>query len=247
MTGCDKPATPPPAEPVEAVTPVPVDNGIKHVNEGESLLTTLGRWVRGIGSGESGAGGAGAAAAEGGIVSSGLSSIGSIFGLSGTAALMAGAAVVTLVLGGAAYAGSRYLGGRAADAPIQAGPAMAGDHTRNVMDPPYIQGVENDAYGVFVGGGYNEVIVGQLSVIMETPTSSLIGWGTDSNKKVKDSGANFRMVAGPFKGPFDARQAFDKLKVPNSERIKPFASGTCAKFTFDGKEHDFDNAFRLLR
>jgi hypothetical protein len=144
--------------------------------------------------------------------------------------------------------------------PVQPGPALANrDRDRNsgtaIPGPPPLgpwQGDPQDSeppsgpYGVFVGGGYNEVIVGQLPVILETPSSSLVGWGTDA-KKVKDTGAKFTMVLGPFQTMEEARRAYEENKIPGSERIKPFASGTSARFKFDGAEHDIDNALRLLR
>lgn len=176
-----------------------------------------------------------------------FSTIGSWLGLSGTAATVAGVLVVTAVLGGVTYGAATYLGSKAGDKPVQAGPAASGEHTRKVDAPPESPGKSPDPYGVFVGGGYNEVIVGQLPVILEARSSSLIGWGNDSSKKVKDTGAKFTMVLGPFKTAEEARKAYEANKVPGSQRIKPLATGTCARFTFDGKEHDIDNALRMLR
>ena len=123
---------------------------------------------------------------------------------------------------------------------------MSGTHERNVVEP-IVQKKSSEPYDVFVGGQYNEVIVGQKSAILEATISTLVGWGTDSSKTVKDTGATFEMVLGPFNNAQDARRAFDENKVLISERIKPLASGKCGKFKFDGKEYDIDNAFRLLK
>lgn len=129
--------------------------------------------------------------------------------------------------------------------PIQAGWQQLVSHVRNVVSPPQ-SGRGSDPYGVFVGGGYNEVIVGQLSVIMAAPSNSLIGWGLD-RKPVRDTGARFTMVLGPFKTAEQARNAYEASKVPGSQYTKPLAAGTAARFSFDGKPHDIDNALRLLR
>lgn len=160
-----------------------------------------------------------------------------ILGLSTVAWALLGAGIVALGVGGYIYSRG--------ETPINPGPTMGGVHKRNV-DDPVKQRKSSEPYGVFIGGGYNEVIVGQESVILEANTTTLVGWGTDSTKKVKDTGATFKMILGPFKTAEEARQAFDANKVPDSERIKPFASGKSARFKFDGKEHDIDNAFRLL-
>lgn len=180
-----------------------------------------------------------------GVVTATLAAIGEWLGLTGTAATVAGALVVTATLGAATYGVANLAGSFAGDSSVQPGVTARGSHERNV-DDPVIQKKSSEPYGVFVGGEYNEVIVGQESVILDATVSSLVGWGRDSSKKVRDTGATFRMVLGPFKTAEEARRAFDENKVPNSERIKPFASGTCARFKFDDKEHDIDNAFRLL-
>ncbi len=103
----------------------------------------------------------------------------------------------------------------------------------------------SEPYGVFVGGPYNEVLVGQKTVIENLPSSSLIGWGRDPSKSVKETGATLLRVLGPFDTLDGAVAAYRANMVPDSERIKPFASGTCARFTFDGQEHDIDNALRV--
>lgn len=186
-------------------------------------------------------------AGGGGIIGT-LGAFGASLGLKGGAAVAAGAVTATVILGGIALGGyilAGQIGAFAGDKAVKPGRAMSGSHERNV-DEPVVQKKSSEPYGVFVGGGYNEVIVGQESVIMGATTSSLIGWGRDSSKTVKDTGATFRMVLGPFKTAEEARRAFDENLEPGSERIKPFASGRCARFKFDGKEHDIDNAFRLI-
>ncbi len=104
-----------------------------------------------------------------------------------------------------------------------------------------------ETYGVYVGGGYDEVIVGRMSDILDTPTPQLVGWGLDNTKKVKDTGATFRMVLGPFNTADEARRAYEDSKIAGTERDLPLARGTVARFRFDGKDHMIDNATRVLR
>jgi hypothetical protein len=102
-----------------------------------------------------------------------------------------------------------------------------------------------DPYAVFVVGVYNEVIVGRRSAIEAARQSSLTGWGL-SNQTVKQSGAKFTMIRGPFRTAAEARQAYQANLIPNSTRVKPLALGTVARFRFDGKEHGIDNALDFL-
>ena len=145
-------------------------------------------------------------------------------------------AVALGIAGYVTYKAANYFGERAGDAAVRG---------RNVQSPVRT-GVTSEKYGVYVGGGYNEVIVGQLSVIMSAPASTLVGWGTDRTKTVRDTGASFRMVLGPFDTAAQARQAYQDNIVAGSQRVKPAARGTVARFKFDGQEHDIDNAMRLL-
>jgi hypothetical protein len=106
---------------------------------------------------------------------------------------------------------------------------------------------QQDPYGVFVGGGYDEVIVGRRSVSLDTPTTDLTGWGLDNRKKVRDVNPTFRMVLGPFDTADKARQAYNESKIAGTERDRPNGGATVARFRFDNKEHMIDNATRVLR
>lgn len=116
-----------------------------------------------------------------------------------------------------------------------------------VKNQPQQKQQQQDPYGVFVGGGYDEVIVGRMSVILDTPTPNLSGWGLDNTKKVRDLNPNFRMVLGPYDTADDARRAYDANKIAGSQYDRPNGGATVARFRFDGKEHMIDNATRVLR
>jgi hypothetical protein len=116
---------------------------------------------------------------------------------------------------------------------------------RNTAPPRATPAVPAEDYFIFTGGRYNEVLVGQKSVIEAAPCRSLVGWGLDS-KTVKEAGTVLTVRRGPFRTADQARAAYE-AELDGSPRIKPLACGTCCKFKFDGQNHDMDNALRFCR
>ena len=106
-----------------------------------------------------------------------------------TFSILSGPGIAALFAILAAISGGVYMyqnWGKPSVEPVQPGPAMTNrDDSRLPLGP--WKGSQNqissDPYGVFIGGPYNEVIVGQLSVIMEATTPSLVGWGQDYSKR----------------------------------------------------------------
>ncbi len=97
-----------------------------------------------------------------------------------------------------------------------------------------------EGYSVLTAGNY--VFVEQKSVLENTPTCSLSGWGLDCSKRVKDVATVIQRL-GPFPTASQARTAYCGAMVQGSAHYIAIAFGTKAKFTFDpNTEYWIDNA-----
>jgi hypothetical protein len=150
----------------------------------------------------------------------------------GLAALLA--AIITV-------AGLRMMSGWMSAAPSPA-------PSRHVDPLPPSTARAGEPYGVYVCNGDGEIFVCQLSVLMDTRTASLMGWGRNPGQKVKDTSATFRMVLGPFATAGEALQAYEANKI-GSDFGLPLGLGMAANFKFDSgkKYHHVDNAVALAK
>jgi hypothetical protein len=186
-------------------------------------------------------------------LSGAMNSVGTYVGtyvpaLGATAGTTAATVTGTIVTGGAALLAvfilSHLAGIMSADKPVAEIPHLVARTTSNADPAPAIAPKPGEKYGVYLAG--NDIISGQLGVILEMPSSSLIGWGLDNSKKVKDMGRPFELKAGPFDTAAEAGAAYEDSKVAGSEHGRPLGLGPVATFKFDGKEHSVDNATRFL-
>jgi hypothetical protein len=138
--------------------------------------------------------------------------------------------------------------GLVAARPAEAGPASNqtttdGANTSSASRPQTGDSA-SDGYGIFLAG--NDVICGQLSVIMAAPSGSLDKWGTDYSKTVKDTGVAFKRMLGPFNTAAETQEAYLANMIPGSKHPRPLGLGTVARFKFDGQEHYIANATMFL-
>jgi hypothetical protein len=112
---------------------------------------------------------------------------------------------------------------------------------RRVADPVLRLGRRSEPYGVFLAG--NDVFVGQESVIRSAECRSVIGMGTSADKL--ETRVTVTRVSPPFRDREDALKWYQDNMVPGSRHPRPLGLGTVARFKFDGKEHQIDNAERF--
>jgi hypothetical protein len=102
---------------------------------------------------------------------------------------------------------------------------------RKVDPPPEKERPTREAYGIYLAG--QDVFVGQKSVIEAAPVSTIILWGRDPNKKVKDVAtvANFHPEGKTFATWSEAWEEYTRLKTEQGPAHPAFRSwGRVARF-----------------
>ncbi len=92
---------------------------------------------------------------------------------------------------------------------------------------------QSEPFGVFVAtlGTSQWALVGQQSVLEDTPSCSLRGWGLNCDATVRDV-ATLAMVLGPFATAAEARSAYCAAMVPGSAYVVPLTGGQHHKADF---------------
>lgn len=174
------------------------------------------------------AGGAGA-----GIVTRFLQGIGRMigFGTGTTAATIAGAVVFTVVLGGITWGAANYLGSRAGDQPIQAGPRMS-QHASNPVQAPARTGAgPYFIYSLNLSGP--NIYVGSKSDI-QTPSCNFTDGGL-----CHDGDPNVQVLA-TIGGPYDTYDQAVAAYCQMVTNIHSAFGGT--KGYINGVDYWLDNA-----